>query len=409
MNILINAPYYPITKKKTVGTWAHNQARALQSIGNSVDVVSPSPYVPDIPFFEYPDNVRRWADLPGQRYLDGVTVYYPKTPVIQTDVTNTYLWKRYPSIENKTTWIFVRGLMERLVSENRYDGILCHNPIPAAYIGEKIKLKADCPLTLMLHSYDDLQNALKNPRTERFYSEAISSADTVATVSQKMVEKASEIVDREYEIIRNGFDTDEVSKAKNVERPSPLVSGKTVACVGSFNERKGQEVLIDAVHQLASQESSPEFDIVLVGDGPRKAAIREKVEKYGLSDRVTIESNLTRNELNLLFRDSYLFALPSWNEPCAVVYSEVMPYGTTIIATEGEGFSELIIDGENGCLVERENPTDLAETLKWLIENEDTAKAIGERGRSFVESNLTWEHNAKQVEDSFKRGKIATR
>lgn len=401
MKLLIIAPYYPITEKKVIGTWAHNQALALEEIGCSVDVVCPSPYIPDLGI-NLPENIQRWAELPSEKELDGLTIKYPKIPVIETGITNNLLWERYPHSQNIASWTFTKKKFSKLLNTNSYDGILCHNVIPAAHLGQKAKEIANIPVTLILHSYDELLRASNHRRTGRIFERAIENADTVATVSHKMANKAKEIVATDFTITRNGYDVQEVQSTKAIEEKSQLTEGKTITCVGAFTYRKGQTVLIEAWNLLQDRIDMSDKSLVLVGGGPKETEIRNLIQKYNLTESVGIESKLTRRELNLLFRDSYAFVLPSWNEPCAVVYTEAMPYGTPIVATEGEGFSELITDGENGYLVGPQDIDDLSETLYRIFSNEDEAIQVGERGREFVESNLQWKDNAESIIETFK-------
>ena len=365
MKILVLAPHYPISENKAIGTWAHNQARALERIGCDIDVICPSPYVPHLGL-DLPDNIERWAVLPAKRVMDEVTVYYPKTPVLKTGLSNRVLWDRFPSSQNIATWASVKRTVSNLTTANSYDGILCHNVIPAAYIGQKIRASTGAPMTLMLHSYFDLNRAKREPRRRTIFENAITTADTAVTVSKKMVNKVNEIAVREYQIIYNGYDPEEVRNAENEEKTSNLVSGKTITCVGGLTPRKGQDILIEAWDLLQKRIDMAEKSLVIVGDGNCAEKIENMIHDKDLQDSITLVKNLTRKELNLLFRDSYAFVLPSWDEPFGVVYTEVMPYGTPIVATRGEGFSELITDRENGCLVESKDPQDLSDTLEFM-------------------------------------------
>ncbi len=82
-------------------------------------------------------------------------------------------------------------------------------------------------------------------------------------------------------VVRCGVDD------KFFSQPSTSIPDQPrLVCVGRLSEQKGHWLLVEAVRQLAA-ENIP-FKLVLVGDGPLRKPIEDRIEQCGLSDRIEI-------------------------------------------------------------------------------------------------------------------------
>ena len=67
------------------------------------------------------------------------------------------------------------------------------------------------------------------------------------------------------------------------------------------------------------------------------------------------------------------------------------------MATDVPGCREIVLDGDNGMLVEARNATALADTLAKLISDAGLRKRMGQRGRELVLSEFAQEKILDQV------------
>lgn len=74
---------------------------------------------------------------------------------------------------------------------------------------------------------------------------------------------------------------------------------------------------------------------------------------------------------------------------------EAMACGKPVIETNVRGISEVIIDGENGMLVEPE-VTQIAEKIDYLLKHRDCAEKLGKMAKKTVEERFTWEQAAER-------------
>lgn len=119
---------------------------------------------------------------------------------------------------------------------------------------------------------------------------------------------------------------------------------------GRLIPEKRPDLLIDSFVQLATQR--PEWDLVMLGDGPLKESLAARVPGE-LADRVIwIPFKNRQDEVSALYRSCDVLVLPSDYEPWALVINEAVAAGLAVVATDVVGAAvELVVDGDNGRLV----------------------------------------------------------
>jgi len=103
-----------------------------------------------------------------------------------------------------------------------------------------------------------------------------------------------------------------------------------------------------------------------------------------LSIQDTVEFLGWRSDVIDLLRQSWGFVLPSRNEGMPNALLEAMACGLPCVATRVSGSEDIIADGRNGILVESEQPTQLADALRRLIQDTELAERLGREARVTV-------------------------
>jgi glycosyltransferase involved in cell wall biosynthesis len=144
-------------------------------------------------------------------------------------------------------------------------------------------------------------------------------------------------------------------------------SRRRIVYSGRFIPVKRVDLLIDAF--LAIAERRPEWDLVLIGDGPLRQSLQAKVpaELTGrfiwtgfMDDQATISA---------IYRASDVLVLPSDYEPWALVINEAAAAGLAIVSSSVVGAAaELVQDGVNGRLFPRGDLAKLTESLLDVTE-----------------------------------------
>ena len=157
--------------------------------------------------------------------------------------------------------------------------------------------------------------------------------------------------------------------------------------VANLTSIKGHDLLLDAL----SLTTSPDR-ILLVGDGPERTRLEDRVSKVGLEGRVTFLGSSEVVLDHLLASDFLIHPSPSEGSPNAVL--EAMAAGLPIVALRVGGIPEIVQHGQTGILVPADRPRLLAEAVEWVAENREWRRLAGERARSAMQAR-SWERAAE--------------
>lgn len=102
----------------------------------------------------------------------------------------------------------------------------------------------------------------------------------------------------------------------------------------------------------------------------------------------------------LLSSDIFVFP-PVQEEGHPWVIIEAMGAGLPIVATNRGAITESVIDGKNGFIVEKKNPSQIAEKIKYLIDNPAQRKRMGEESRRLYLENFTEDKMAARLSQTF--------
>ncbi len=105
-------------------------------------------------------------------------------------------------------------------------------------------------------------------------------------------------------------------------------------------ERKGQQLLIQAVHELRRQ--GVELTLELVGTGDAEAAYRSLAQGLGVSGQVNFRGYIPREEIPAVYAAAHVFVLPSYNEGMSVATLEAMAAGLPVMVSRTGGIAELV-------------------------------------------------------------------
>lgn len=164
-----------------------------------------------------------------------------------------------------------------------------------------------------------------------------------------------------------------------------------VGTVGRLAEVKNQQLLIEAVGYLFTKGPilRETLRLVLVGDGPLKLQLVDRVKQLGISDVVWFSGD--RNDVPALMQLMDIFILPSLAEGISNTLLEAMASGLPVIATSVGGNVELIEEGVNGRLVPVNNVVAMADAVAELIDDPALRQSMGEKGLALVRTTFNWE------------------
>jgi glycosyltransferase involved in cell wall biosynthesis len=160
-----------------------------------------------------------------------------------------------------------------------------------------------------------------------------------------------------------------------------IPEAQRLVCVGRLAEQKGPLLLVEAAGRLAAEGLM--FELVLVGDGPLRRPIEERVQQLGLQKHVRLagwqEAVAVRDEI----LRARALVLPSFAEGLPVVLMEALALGRPVISTYVAGIPELVVPGVCGWLVPAGSVEALAAAMREaLLAPVEHLERLGRAGRA---------------------------
>ncbi|HKP16862.1 MAG TPA: glycosyltransferase, partial [Gaiellaceae bacterium] len=169
-------------------------------------------------------------------------------------------------------------------------------------------------------------------------------------------------------------------------RPGPRRAGRPLGllAVGRLVEKKGFHVLVEAAARLGMP-----FRLRIVGEGPERARLEERVAHHGLGGSVELTGALPHDELPAVYASADVFVAPSVEDASGDrdglpnVVLEAMASGLPVVGGD-VGALATALDGTAGLVVPPGDPGALADSLALLVARPDLRETIGRAARASV-------------------------
>jgi phosphatidyl-myo-inositol dimannoside synthase len=181
-----------------------------------------------------------------------------------------------------------------------------------------------------------------------------------------------------------------------------LTGRPVVVCVSRLVPRKGQDTLIQAWPRVLAQV--PDAALLIVSGGSYSEALHRLAERTGVSASVVFTGPVPFAELPAHYNAGDVFAMPCRTrrrgldvEGLGIVYLEASASGLPAISGDSGGAPNAILEGETGYVVPGRDTGAVADRIIALLHDPDAARAMGEKGRAWVERDWTWERTAARL------------
>lgn len=234
-----------------------------------------------------------------------------------------------------------------------------------------------------------------------------SSVIAIAKFTQRYLIDNYKIPAEKVNLIYQGVDVRRFQSSPEMQAearkryPLPAKTRLVLGCVGSFEARKGQAVLLEVVSQLANG-AFPDIHLMLVGDGPDEDKLRTLVKTMNLEQHVSFFPFTHQPEY--VFERVDMTILPSIaKEGLPNVLLESMSMGTPVIASDLGGIPEVIIDEETGFLVAPGDSDQLADAILRLWRKPALRREMNRKIVHFIQTNFEKERQFARFLDFFYR------
>jgi len=172
-----------------------------------------------------------------------------------------------------------------------------------------------------------------------------------------------------------------VPRDRHAAKAALKVAGALIVSNGALIERKGHDIVIDAVAAL------PNTTLLIAGEGPYRGALEGKIAALGLEDRVRLLGAVPHADMADLLGAADVMALASANEGLANAWVEALACGTPIVVPDVGGAGEVVTERAYGRIVGR-SPAGFASGIAAVVADR-TPPALVRAGAE----RFTWEAN----------------
>ena len=177
----------------------------------------------------------------------------------------------------------------------------------------------------------------------------------------------------------------ELNNTTVINNPLPFFPEKVAQCenkkviaVGRYTYQKGFDMLIDT-WKIVSQKH-PDWELSIYGEGDRES-LQNKIDSLKISSNCLLKAPVTN--ITDKYLESSVFVLSSRFEGFGMVIVEAMACGVPPVSFACPcGPKDIIKDGEDGILVDKNNICQLADKISYLIENDQMRKQMGINART---------------------------
>jgi glycosyltransferase involved in cell wall biosynthesis len=264
-----------------------------------------------------------------------------------------------------------------------------------------VVLEVNAPVAYERSAYEKLP--LNFPRLAKQYEEKIlGQADHILAVSTPLKDFLTtnrQISPSKITVLPNGANPQKFDPRLDgslVKRRWGLIGKTVIGFVGILRPWHGTEMLIRAFSSLIRRV--PRAHLLLVGDGPSEAALREQAALCDLQSHITFTGRIPHADVC-----DHIAAMDIAVSPRATFYAspmkilEYMAMAVPVVAPDTPNIRDIVKEGHEGLLFRADDEKALEEALHELVANASRARRMGEAGRRRIEQERNWESNAAAV------------
>jgi len=263
--------------------------------------------------------------------------------------------------------------LAELARRENADIVHSHGYKPNILLGILPRRLRPAPMVATVHGYTHSRGFDRMRVYEWLDVHALRRFNRVVFVHSGMraIPGLNRLDEQRVRIIENGLpNREQAGPSEHDPRLASFCTGQVIGAVGRLSPEKGFDRLIDAFSRVVAAGSHAK--LIILGEGPERAALEERVRLRGLSERVLMPGFVDATSHLSLFT---VFVLSSLTEGLPISLLEAMRAGVPVVATR-VGAIPSIVGADCGVLVDTNDIDGLAGALQRVLNDASLAATL---------------------------------
>lgn len=249
------------------------------------------------------------------------------------------------------------------------------------------------------------QSKIKKNILEKNVKHAKCIAST-SNVMAKKLQKQVNLANKKIYITPFGVDIDKFYNY-NLTKENDNIN---IGTIKKLEEKYGIEYAILAVKKVkddltknGKKQLAAQIKYYIYGDGSKKEELLKLIKDLKIEKDVFLMGKIPNSTVPEVLNTIDIFCVTSIlnSESFGVAVVEAMACEVPVIATDVDGFKEVVDDNITGYIVERKNIEEIAQKIEKLVIDKDLRIKMGKAGREKVLKEYAWKENVKTMENIY--------
>jgi glycosyltransferase involved in cell wall biosynthesis len=298
--------------------------------------------------------------------------------------------------------------LKEIIREFKPDIVHTHAS-KAGALGRKAALACNVPViihTFHGHVFHSYFGRLKTTLFQFIERRLAAKTTKIIAISPLQKEELSAVYHickpEKISVIPLGFDLEQfqenLTEKRRITRANYQLSENevAVAIVGRLAPIKNHALFLAVIELLAQKKCTARFFIV--GDGMEKEQIAKEVKRLHETFGVSIEMTSWIKDIATFNAGMDVMCLTSNNEGTPVSLIEAQACNLPVVSTDVGGVKDILIPGETGFIVPKNDPNAFARALEKLIESKELRAEMSEKSWTFVKNKFHYRNLVAQTE-----------
>lgn len=288
--------------------------------------------------------------------------------------------------------------LRRYIKKNKFDVVNVHY---ASGYGTLGRLAGQKHALLNIWGSDVYEFPYQNKFNYLTIRKNLSYYKYLASTSNCMAKQTNGIIGKDRAIYITPFGVDTARFAPNTTVSKVPVR---IGTVKTLNPKYGIDISIRAfaecvrmLQQAGREELVESIQYEIYGKGDEEAALRALTDELGLSDKVFFKGYVENSLLPEVLNRFTIFCCTSRQESFGVAVVEAMSCGVPCVTSDAFGLAEVMVDGETGRIVPREDVQATAAAMYALLTQDKELKNCAKQARARVEELYDWNDNVSTM------------